>query len=354
MDTEILKVDPINPDIKLLSYCAQVIRNGGLIAFPTETVYGLGACIYIEKAVKRIYLVKNRPMDNPLIIHIANLNQLYEVVREVPRLALKLIENAWPGPLTLIFKKSDKVPYIVTGGLETVAVRMPAHPVALKLIELSDCPIAAPSANLAGKPSPTNARHVINDLYDKIEVIIDAGDTFFGVESTILNVTEDPPVLLRPGPLPLEKLKEIIGTEIIVPDFARGLYDSKIALSPGTKYRHYAPSKPLILVESRNYKDLKPIVFKIRELCNEFKSKGKKVMIIATRETYSMYEGCKTIIIGSRNNLYEVARNLYKILRMVDELDIDIAIIEGFEEKGIGLAIMNRLRKASGSKITLI
>ncbi len=353
MITRIIKVDPINPEPDKLRYCAEVIRSGGLVAFPTETVYGLGACVYIEDAVKKIFTVKNRPMDNPLIVHISSMRQLDKLVKEVPDKAYRLINKAWPGPLTLIFKKSDDVPHTVTGGLETVAIRMPAHPVALNLIKLSDCPIAAPSANLAGRPSPTNPKHVIEDLSGKIEVIIDAGDTFLGVESTIINLTTNPPVLLRPGPLSVEKIRELLGEDIIIPEFARGLAEIETAMSPGTKYKHYAPRKPLVLVESSDYRDLSRLIKKVMELCHEYSKSKKKVLIIASDETKDHYH-CPTVSLGSRKNLASVARNLYKTLRLFDELDYDIAIIEGFEEKGIGLAIMNRLRKASGMNIIRI
>lgn len=354
METRIIEIDPINPELEKLRYCAKVIKSGGLVAFPTETVYGLGACIYLEDAVKKIFKVKNRPLDNPLIVHISNLNQLVNLVKEIPRRVQKLINEAWPGPLTLIFKKKKNVPHIVTGGLDTVAIRMPAHPVALNLIELSSCPIAAPSANLAGRPSPTNPKHVIEDLFGKIDVIIDSGDTFFGVESTIINIATDPPVLLRPGPLPVEKIVELLNEEVIIPRFAKGLTESKIALSPGTKYRHYSPLKPLILIEASDYSELSKLVRKVIELCRKLNKNGKKVLIIASDETKNNYTDCTVISLGSRGNLYEVARNLYKTLRMIDKLDIDVAIIEGFEEKGIGLAIMNRLRKASGMNIIKI
>jgi len=351
LETKIIKIDPIKPELKKLGYCAKVIKSGGLVAFPTETVYGLGACVYLEDAVKKIFKAKNRPLDNPLIVHISNLEQLKSLVKEIPEKAQKLINEAWPGPLTLIFKKNNNVSYIVTGGLETVAIRMPAHPVALKLIELSNCPIAAPSANIAGRPSPTNPKHVIEDLFGKIDIIIDAGDTFFGVESTIINIATDPPVLLRPGPLPVEKIKEFLNEDIIIPDFAKGLAETKVAMSPGTKYRHYSPSKPLILVETSNYSGLDKLVRKAMKLCKEFRKKKKKVLIIASDETKNNYMDCIVVSLGPRSNLYEVAKNLYKTLRLIDELDVDVAIVEGFEERGIGLAIMNRLRKASGMNI---
>ena len=209
--TRIIRVDPIYPNVKDIKVCAEVIRSGGLVAFPTETVYGLGANAYDREAVKKIFIAKNRPPDNPLIVHICDFKQLENIVTEIPDKALRLVKNAWPGPLTIILPKHSSVPDEVTAGLDTVAVRMPAHPVALKLIELSGVPIAAPSANLAGRPSPTTPSHVIQDLYGRVDIIIDAGETFFGVESTIINLLTEPPTLLRPGPLPIEKIEEFLG-----------------------------------------------------------------------------------------------------------------------------------------------
>ncbi len=352
--TRIIRVDPIYPNVKDIKVCAEVIRSGGLVAFPTETVYGLGANAYDREAVKKIFIAKNRPPDNPLIVHICDFKQLENIVTEIPDKALRLVKNAWPGPLTIILPKHSSVPDEVTAGLDTVAVRMPAHPVALKLIELSGVPIAAPSANLAGRPSPTTPSHVIQDLYGRVDIIIDAGETFFGVESTIINLLTEPPTLLRPGPLPIEKIEEFLGEKIYVPEFARGFEEARIALSPGTKYRHYAPSTPLIIVETSDYSQLNKLVSAVKDLASKYLSEGRKIAIIASKETAHQYAGFMVLEIGSRENLYEVAKNLFKVLREIDTMNVDLGIVEGFEEKGIGLAIMNRLRKASGFNIVRI
>ncbi len=343
--TRVYRVDPLNPDERALSECSEIVLKGGIVVFPTETVYGLGASAYDSRSVRKIFVAKGRPLDNPLIVHIAKIEQLKQVASEIPKEVWKLIEKVWPGPLTVVLKKSDRIVPEVTAGLETVAVRMPAHPVALRLIELST-PIAAPSANLSGRPSPTSEHHVLLDMFGRVDALILAGDTFLGVESTIISFVHDPPMLLRPGPLPVEKIVEILGIELKIPEFARGFGAADRALAPGTKYRHYAPRTKLVLVESR---DVEKMVEEIVRLAEKYLAEGFKVAIIATRETMDRYRdlSVRLLCIGSRNNLYEVAKNLFKTLRELDRLGVDLALVESFEERGIGLAIMNRLRKAA-------
>lgn len=353
VETKVFKLDPLKPDVEVIRYAAAVLRNGGLVAFPTETVYGLGANAFNSEAVRRIYVVKGRPPDNPIIVHICDLSQLSDVASSIPEDAYKLIERLWPGPLTLLLPKSPRIPYVVTAGLETVAVRMPAHPVALELIRESGVPIAAPSANISGKPSPTRGEHVIEDFYSKIDVILDAGETLYGVESTIINLLTDPPTLLRPGAYPLEDVERILGRKIAIPNFARGLGEADRALAPGMKHRHYAPDTPLILIESIDYNNPERLAGKVREVIEEKKRNGLRVAVLTYRGMEGYYEGLadKILVMGSRDNLFEVARNLFATLRLLDKLHVDIAIVEGVEEKGLGLAIMNRLRKASTLKI---
>ncbi|MCX8195831.1 MAG: L-threonylcarbamoyladenylate synthase [Acidilobaceae archaeon] len=343
-----IKLDPSSFAESQLLPAAEVIRRGGLVAFPTETVYGLGADALNEAAVRRIYAVKGRPPDNPIIVHVHEIGQLELLSSYVPEKAYRLAERLWPGPLTLLVRKSPRVPYAVTAGLETVAVRMPAHPVALKLIELS-APIAAPSANISGRPSPTRGEHVVKDLSSKIEVIIDGGETLYGVESTIIDLLSEPPVLLRPGAYPVEELERILGEKIRVPEFARGLAEAAKALAPGMKHRHYAPSTPLILVESKDYSDLEAYARAVRRVAEGY----GKVAVLATKETARFYEGLKVIELGSRKDPFSVARALFDALRRVDELGVDAAVAEGFEERGLGLAIMNRLRRASSRRVEL-
>lgn len=353
VETKILKIDPENIDIEKVRVAAQAIKAGGIVAFPTETVYGLGADTYNPEAVKKVFIAKRRPMDNPLIVHIASIGQLYEVAVKIPPEAEKLARKFWPGPMTLLLWKDPRVPPEVTAGRPTVAVRFPAHPVALAFIRESGVPIAAPSANLAGRPSPTTGEHVIRDLYGRADVIIDSGDTLIGVESTIVDLTRDPPVLLRPGGLPVEDIQRELGKEIVIPPFARGLGQADVALAPGMKYRHYAPFKRLIIVEG-DYSDLEAYARKVIEVVRAEASKGSRPIVLCSSETSRYYKeaGLKHIELGPRSNLFVVARNLFKTFRLIDEmLDVDVAFMEGFEERGLGLAVMNRARKASGFNI---
>lgn len=353
VETRILKIDPERPDPELVREAAEVIRRGGTVAFPTETVYGLGADTYNPSAVMKIFEAKRRPADNPLIVHIADLDQLFEVAADVPGEALALARKFWPGPLTMLLRKSSRVPGEVTAKRDTVAVRMPAHPVALALIRESGVPIAAPSANLAGRPSPTTAEHVVRDLYGRVDVIIDSGHTLYGVESTIVDLTRDPPVLLRPGAMPVEEVRRALGKDIVIPPFARGLGMADVALAPGMKYRHYAPYKKLTVVEG-DYSDLEAYARGVIEVVRRLSGDARRAVVLCSSETRRYYEGAglRTIELGPRSNLFVVARNLFESLRLIDEMvDVDEAYSEGFPEQGLGLAIMNRLRKASGFSI---
>lgn len=325
-------------DEKKIKVAARLILEGKLVAFPTETVYGLGADALNERAARRIFEAKGRPADNPLIIHIASIDDLEKVAREVPEKAKLLAERFWPGPLTLVLPKREEVPLVTTGGLDTVAVRMPAHPIALALIRAST-PLAAPSANISGKPSPTSAEHVIDDFYGKIEGIIDGGETWVGVESTVIDLTEEPPVLLRPGGIPLEDLEKVIGPIRIHPAVKGKKVD--LAKAPGMKYKHYAPNARVIVVEGTPENRRR----KIQELVDEYREKGHRVGVMATFEV----EADEFYFLGK--TLEEVARNLFKALRELDKRGVDVIIAEGVEEKGVGLAVMNRLRKAAGYNI---
>lgn len=327
-------------DEKKIKVAAKFIREGKLVAFPTETVYGLGANALNSKAVKRIFEAKGRPADNPLIVHIADFNQVHELAREVPPEVELLAKHFWPGPLTVVLPKRENVPRITTGGLDTVAIRMPAHEIALGLIRASKRPIAAPSANISGKPSPTLAEHVIDDFYGRIECIIDGGETKIGVESTVLDLTTKPPTLLRPGGLPMEEIERVIG-KIKIHPAVKGK-EVNLAKAPGMKYKHYAPNAQVIVIEGVREK----VKGKIMELLVEYKKQGIKVGIMATGD---FYEADAYVNLG--NSEEEIARNLFKALRELDKSGVDIILAEGIEEKGLGLAVMNRLRKAAGYKI---
>ncbi len=331
------------PDERKMRIAANLIREGKLVAFPTETVYGLGADALNENAVRRIFQAKGRPPDNPLIIHIADFEQLYRLARDVPKEARILAEKFWPGPLTFVLPKREDVPYVTTGGLDTVAVRMPANEIALSLIRMSGRPIAAPSANISGKPSPTSAEHVADDFYGRIECIINGGETEIGVESTVLDLTSRPPVLLRPGGLPVEEIEKVIGKVEIHPAVKGYAVDT--AKAPGMKYRHYAPNAKVIVVEGRENR----VHEKIIELIDEYRRKGLRVGVMATGR---FYDADAWVDLGRSEE--EVARNLFKALRELDKENVDVILAEGIEERGLGLAVMNRLKKAAGYKTIML
>ncbi len=330
-------------NLRKIRIAARFIKEGKLVAFPTETVYGLGGDALNENSVKKIFLTKGRPADNPLIVHIASFEQLYELASTIPKEAKILAKRFWPGPLTFVLPKRDEVPSITTGGLDTVAVRMPANEIALSLIKLSKKPIAAPSANISGKPSPTSAEHVVDDFYGKIECIIDGGETEIGVESTVLDLTSKPPTLLRPGGLPLEEIERVIGKIKIHPAVKGRIVD--VARAPGMKYRHYAPSAQVIVIEGKKDR----VHEKIVELIDKYHREGLKVGVMATG---GFYDADAFIDLG--RNSEEVARNLFKALRELDKKGVDIILAEGIEEKGLGLAVMNRLKKAAGYRTILL
>jgi L-threonylcarbamoyladenylate synthase len=348
MKTLLLTVNPENPDAAKIQAAAQIIQRGGLVAFPTETVYGLGADALNPVAVLALFEAKKRPLDNPPIIHVADPKEVYRLVEEVPPKARVLMDRFWPGPLTLIFKRSSIVPKVTVAGLDTIAIRMPNHSVALALIKQSRCPIAAPSANLAGKPSPTNAQHVYEDLNGRIDAIIDGGPTNIGVESTVVDLSVDPPMLLRPGGTPFEALKKVLGDMKLHP-FVQA--EQELSLpeirSPGMKHKHYAPKAQVILVEG----DVPAVMAKVKELAESYKIKGEKVGILATDQTQTAYQADVIKSLGSRSNLAAVAQNLFRLLREVDAENVDVIIAEGVSSDGLGLAVMNRLRKASGYHI---
>jgi L-threonylcarbamoyladenylate synthase len=346
-----LKVDPQQPDPKQIQTAADIIRKGGLVAFPTETVYGLGADALNPNAIQTLFKAKNRPLDNPPIIHIENTKTIHKLTQQVPPNADKLMEKFWPGPLTLIFKRSKTIPDITVANLDTVAIRMPNHPVALALIKKSRCPIAAPSANLAGKPSPTTAQHVYTDLNGRIDAILDAGPTRIGVESTVLDLTTEPATLLRPGGTPLEALKTVLGDVKLHPFVAAEKpLTVENARSPGMKHRHYAPKAPVIVVEGV----IQAVMATVKSLICDYWLQGKRVGVLATAETAWAYEADVVKSLGSRRNVDGMAANLFRVLREFDEENVDVIITESIPVEGLGLAVMNRLRKASGYHIVKV
>lgn len=344
MDTVIRKIDVNNIDREVMEEASQVLNRGGMVAFPTETVYGLGADALDEKASAKIYAAKGRPSDNPLIVHISDIEQLDKLVCEIPDNAKKLMDAFWPGPMTLIFKKSGLVPDGTTGGLDTVAVRMPNHKVALELIRTSGVAIAAPSANTSGRPSPTTAVHVADDLSGKIDMIIDGGAVGIGIESTIVDVTSEIPMVLRPGYITMEMLEKVVGKVGIDKAITGPVSPDVKPKAPGMKYKHYAPKAELTMFKG----ELKNVVEHINNLTDKNVKSGIKTGIIACEETKDMYKAGEVLSIGSRNNEDTIAHNLYGVLRKFDDMNVDVIYGETFEDNRLGQAIMNRLLKAAG------
>ncbi|MDW2797851.1 L-threonylcarbamoyladenylate synthase [Clostridium boliviensis] len=345
----IILKDKEHPDLEQLREPAKILREGGLVAFPTETVYGLGANALNEEAAKKIYEAKGRPSDNPLIAHIADFDDLLPLVAEVPETGRKLMEAFWPGPLTLIFPKSALVPYGTTGGLDTVAVRMPADPAASALIRLAGVPIAAPSANTSGRPSPTTADHVWQDMNGKIQMIVDSGAVGIGVESTIIDVSGEEPMILRPGAVTREMASKVLGKEIFLdPAITSGPLKADVRpKAPGMKYKHYAPKADLTLVEGVE----DAVTAAINKLVQEKLEAECRVGVICTDETLKSYPWGMVRSIGSRVHEESIAHNLYAVLREFDDLNADYIFSESFSRNHLGQAIMNRLTKAAGYHI---
>lgn len=344
--TRCIKVDALSPDPKLIRDAGDILVRGGLVAFPTETVYGLGANALEGRAVKKIFEAKGRPSDNPLIVHVAELGQITELVKNIPRAARGLMQAFWPGPLTLVLPVGGAVPPEVTAGLSSIAIRMPGHAVALALIRAAGVPIAAPSANLSGRPSPTMAAHVMQDLNGRIDVVLDGGPTGVGVESTVLDLSGPVPTILRPGGVTLEALQEILG-EVIVDPAVLGSLTAAKPRSPGMKYTHYAPRAPLLLVEGEPH----AIAAKIREIASECRSNGKRVGILTYAGSEDYAGSGQVVLAGQRSNPETVAAGLYAALRRFNDLEVDCILAEGLPEGGVGMAVMNRLRRAAGGRI---
>lgn len=350
METIYRKVDTEDIDMSAIEEATSILREGNMVAFPTETVYGLGADALNADASKKIYAAKGRPSDNPLIIHVSNISQVERVVKEVPKTARKLMDTFWPGPLTIVFKKADIVPHGTTGGLDTVAVRMPNHKVALTLIEHSDIVIAAPSANTSGRPSPTTAKHVMDDLNGKISMVLDGGPVGIGIESTIVDVTSGVPTILRPGYINKKMLEEVVG-HVEIDKAILGKPDKNLKpKAPGMKYKHYAPKADFTIYEgSRDC-----VAEKINQVAETYIEQGYKVGIIASDETVDLYTVGEIVSIGSREDEITISKNLYGVLRDFDDKQVDYILGESFESGELGQAIMNRLLKAAGYQVVQI
>ena len=349
MDTKLFSINSEKMDKVALKEAGDIIKKGGLVAFPTETVYGLGGDALNRESSKKIYAAKGRPSDNPLIVHISCMEDLEAIVKSIPKEAKALAEAFWPGPLTMIFEKSDKVPFETTGGLSTVAVRMPKDAIALEFIRNSGGYVAAPSANISGKPSPTLAKYVMEDMAGRIEAVIDGGEAVIGLESTIVDLTGEAPMILRPGYITREMLLNVldrVDEDKTMMTVAEGVQPK----APGMKYRHYALKGQLTIISGESDR----VVETINELSKNAMEQGKKTGVIATDENVSLY--CADVIknAGTREDETAIAKELYRILREFDDEDVEVIYSESFEESGIGQAIMNRLLKAAGHHIEYV
>ena len=344
----ITRIDIDNIDSKLLEEPAKIIREGGTVAFPTETVYGLGANALMPYAVDNIFKAKGRPNDNPLIVHISDVSQVDGLVSEVPKKAKILMEKFWPGPLTIIMKKADVVPDNVTAGLETVGIRFPQNPVAKEFLRLAGVPVAAPSANTSGRPSPTSVKHVIEDLYGKIDAVIDGGHSKFGLESTIIDMSGDLPTVLRPGSVTVEMLRDAIGEVSVDPAILHMPEEGMIAKAPGMKYKHYAPNVEVVVVKGKG----EHVSMYINRCIEEKHKNGAKVGAMVYRQILADISGADVLRdLGDINHRSTAAHSLFSILRMFETAGVSVVYAQDGGEGGLGLAISNRLNKAAGYKI---
>ncbi|MCM1026867.1 MAG: L-threonylcarbamoyladenylate synthase [Roseburia sp.] len=332
-----------------LRRAGRILREGGLVAFPTETVYGLGGDALNRESARRIYEAKGRPQDNPLIVHICRFEDIGRIAAEVPEEAVRIAEAFWPGPLTMILRKADCVPRETTGGLDTVAVRFPSNPAARKLIEYGGGYIAAPSANRSGRPSPTLAKYVKEDMDGRIDMILDGGEVGIGLESTILDLTVSPPQILRPGYVTREMLADVLGEvdadiTILRPD------SGQAPKAPGMKYRHYAPRGELVIVEGSP----EAVTAYINKTAEQERSRGEKTGVIGTSELLDKYRADVVKCVGSRKDEESIARRLFAVLREFDEEGVTRIYSESFETSGLGQAIMNRLLRAAGHKVVRV
>ena len=344
METVIKKVDENNIDMDIIREMAEKIKNGETVIFPTETVYGLGANAMDENAAKKIYEAKGRPSDNPLIVHIADIEEVEKIALEVGEKARLAMDSFWPGPLTIILKKKEVVPNITSGGLSTVAIRMPSNKIANALIRESKTQIAAPSANISGRPSPTKAEHVVNEMSGRVSGIIMGGDCDFGLESTVVDFSEDKPMILRPGSITKEMLEDVLGEVSIDPSLSKK-EDNIKAKAPGMKYKHYSPNAQVYIVKGEENN----VVLKMNELSRKNHAENKKTGIMCMSKDIDNFECDYIVDLGKDYD--EVAANLFDALIKMDEAKMDIVYSVCFENCGVGQAIMNRLLKSAGYRI---
>lgn len=363
MDTKIIKIHSNNINFEQLSIAARKLSEGGLVVFPTETVYGLGANCERPESVKAIFAAKGRPADNPLIVHVSSTKMAERYVKDPEVLKNKnvkaLTNSFWPGPLTIIFHKSENVPNAVSAGLDTVGIRMPENVVARELIRLAGVGVAAPSANISGKPSPTQASHVIDDLMGKVDIIIDSGSCRVGLESTVLDMTGEKPVILRPGGVTKEQIEGVLDTEVLCASDLVSNNSNEMNLdkdegfvprAPGMKYKHYAPNAEVFIFQG----ELSNVTKGINKHVQEAIEKGLTPGILATEQTLCYYKNVKVISLGDRGKPSEIGANLFKSLRDFDDMNVDVIFAEAVDGSGVGAAIMNRLTKAAAYKVILV
>lgn len=342
METEIYKIDRKKVDDKLLERASKFIKEGKLVVFPTETVYGLGADGLNRDACIKIFQAKNRPSDNPLILHISEFDEIYDLVEEVPEEAKYLAKNLWPGPLTMIFKKSSKIPDIVTAGGQTVAIRLPKDEIARKFIKICNRPLAAPSANISGRPSPTNAKDVFYDMNKRVSAIIDGGESDIGIESTVIDFTEENPIILRPGFYTYEYIKEFLKNVQLDDSLVD---DNVVPKSPGQKYKHYAPKAKMKVFVGED------AALKIETEAKEYYNRGNKVGILVFDKDLEKFSNYDCLSLGDKNNLIEMSHVLFSALRILDKRNVDVILAEGVEDKNLGKSIMNRMKKSASGNI---
>ncbi len=347
MNTEIVKISEDKLNQAVFKKAGLILRTGGLVAFPTETVYGIGANALNEISVKKIFAAKGRPSDNPLIVHIGEAVEVETYANEISDKAKQLIKAFWPGPLTLIFKKKAVIPFTITGGLSTVAIRLPANRIARKLIQEAGVPIAAPSANISGRPSPTIGKHVIEDLNGKVDMIMDGGSVPIGIESTVLDMTSEIPTILRPGYVTYEMLQNTIGQVAIDKSLYQDDVNHTLPKSPGMKYKHYAPKAELTIIKGRD----KDVIRKINTLIKQNNELGYESGVIVSDQNKDQYHTNHVLTLGDKNNTEEIAANLFKCLRTFDESNVTYIYSEAFHEEHMGRAVMNRLIKAAGHRV---
>lgn len=354
MQTVVIDASDGRSNIDGIKRAADILRSGGLVVFPTETVYGLGANGLDGQAVQRIFAAKGRPADNPLILHLFDPKQVVEVSSWIPDVAWRLIDRFWPGPLTLIVPHSESVPSAVTAGLDTVGIRMPDNGIALAFLAACGMPVAAPSANISGRPSPTSVQDVIDDLDGRVDCIIDGGECPVGIESTVLDVTGERPVVLRPGAVTVEDIRSVVG-EVEVDPSATGTVDCSATSppkSPGVRYRHYAPLAPVVLFEG----DPEARFFRLSSRIKELTAEGKTVGVAVVSESLPrLPRGARGRLVvrdmGAASDPSGIAGALFSVLRAMDRDEVDVILVEGIDDTGVGFAVMNRLRRAAGGNV---